>query len=173
MSLKLIAAELLFSCPGYRVQYGDAQSLCRDIYVPGEITRTALAFKRPVQLYTSTNNPGAREVADILHKAMAGLELATAAPPEATHFLLYLSSETFVGEAGERLADEVRLAMQFKQSFVMLHENDMKNGGCVSACSSNRPWLTAADKNFPAHIVAGVRATILDHTPRSDCGWPV
>ena len=149
MSLKLIASELLWACPGYTQLYevsyygvgGDSpqsvhsrkreKTLYGDIHVPGEITESTLQFKAPVRLYVSANNPGAREVGEVLQQAMAGLELSTAPPPTATHFLLYLAHETFVGEAGERLADEVRSIMHWLPTgIVMLHENDMKNGGC-------------------------------------------
>ena len=104
ISLKLLAAELLFACPGCKEEHqDDLTSLTQDIYVPGEITETPLSFRRAVRIYASPNNPGAREVADVLKKAMAGLELSTEPPPAATHFLLYLAQDTFVGEAGEEL----------------------------------------------------------------------
>jgi hypothetical protein len=145
VSLKLIASELLFACPGYKEEYfcafehmdatspsTEKKTLYEDIFVPGEVTETPLKFHGPVRLYVSANNPGAREVGEVLQKAMEGLELSADAPPAATHFLLYLAHETFVGEAGERLAAEVR-AMMFgtaSRSIVMLHENDLANGGC-------------------------------------------
>ena len=136
------------ACPGYKEQYGasylegDAglaagskrqKTLYADIYVPGEITELHLKLKQPVRLYASPNNPGAREVVTALREAMAGLELSAAPPPTGTHFLLYLAHETFVGEAGERLAEEVRAMMRANQPIVMLHENDKQNGGCEFA----------------------------------------
>ena len=130
VSLKLLAADLLFSCPGYLEEYHEITKLIQDIYVPGEITEAPLAFKKAVRVYASPNNPGAREVAGALQKAMAGLELSTEPPPTATHFLLYLAHETFVGEVGEKLAAEVRAMMSSDRPIVMLHENDMQNGGC-------------------------------------------
>ena len=131
ISLKLIASELLSSCPGYKEEYEDqGKALIQDIYVPGEITDTPLVFKHPVRMYASPHNPGAPKVAEVLQKAMVGLELSTAPPPTATHFLLYLAHETFVGEAGERLADEVRQMMRMDRPIVLLHENDMERGGC-------------------------------------------
>ena len=48
-------------------------------------------------------------------------------PPEAataTHMLLYLSKETFVGAAGDRLADEVRAARAAKLPVLLLHEKN-------------------------------------------------
>ena len=52
-------------------------------------------------------------MAQVFHrKAIAGLELSPDPPPAvSTHFLLYVALETFVGEAGERLAEEVRLSL--------------------------------------------------------------
>ena len=134
ISLKLLAAELLFACPGCKEEHqDDLTSLIRNIYVPDEITETPLSFRRAVRIYASPNNPGAREVADVLKKAMAGLELSTEPPPAATHFLLYLAQDTFVGEAGEELAKEVRAEMRADRPIVMLHENDLENGGCEFA----------------------------------------
>ena len=106
VSLKLIAADLLFGCPGYAEEYADKE-LSQDIYVAGEITEKPLVFKQPVHLYASPNNPGACEVADVLQNAMQGLALSTDPPPAATAFLLYLAYETFSGELGEQLAAEL------------------------------------------------------------------
>ena len=83
-----------------------------------------------MRVFASPNNPGAREVAAVLQQAMAGLELSAAPPPTANHFLLYLAHDTFVGEAGRQLAEEVRLMMRTGQPIVLLHENDMEDGGC-------------------------------------------
>ena len=55
------------------------------------------------------------------------------APPSgerATHFLLYLSEHTFVGEDGQRLADEVRAARVANMDIAMVHENDPALNGC-------------------------------------------
>ena len=146
VSLKLLVAELLLACPGYDKQYDasfrneeeaqlpdvsrrEGKMLYADIYVPGEITETPLKFKEEVRIYASANNPGAREVVEVFQKRMA-VEVCFAPPPMATHFLLYLAHETFVGEAGEKLAEEVRHMLQQDLPIVMLHENDMRNGGC-------------------------------------------
>merc|ERR1739847_210982 len=116
VSLKLLASELLLACPGYDTLYSD-------IHVPGEITEATLKLT-DVRIYTSPDNPGAREVAEILQKQIKGLQLSAVPPPAVgTHFLLYLAHETFVGEAGERLAEEVRRMTRTNQPIVMLHEN--------------------------------------------------
>ena len=49
---------------------------------------------------------------------------------EATHFLLYLNTETFVGEAGEVFAEQVRTARAVNMPILMLHETDPAAGGC-------------------------------------------
>jgi hypothetical protein len=156
VSLKLIATELIWACPGFANHYHSAYddgvtlvqsssgavaelttaeltmlpSLYADIYVRGEITELQLNFKGTARMYASPNNPGANKAATVIQRGMVGLELSSSPPPSASHFLLYLAHQTWVGEAGERLAEEVRNAMRTNQSIVMLHENDMQNGGC-------------------------------------------
>ena len=46
--------------------------------------------------------------------------------------LLYLNCKTFVGEAkdGNKLADEVMMAMAAKLPLIMVHDNDPARGGC-------------------------------------------
>jgi hypothetical protein len=149
VSLKLLISELLLACPGYNQQYeasfyvegGNLQvdqhrkkekTVYRDIFVTGEITEATLQLT-DVRIYVSPENPGACEVAQVLQKEIMGLTLTASRPPTATHFLLYLAHETFVGEAGERLAEEVRAMMRTKQPIVMVHENNMQNGGCEFA----------------------------------------
>ena len=50
--------------------------------------------------------------------------------PTATHFLLYLSQQTFVGENGRRLAEQVRAFRERGMSYLMIHENDPLKHGC-------------------------------------------
>ena len=50
---------------------------------------------------------------------------------EPTHFLLYLTSQTFVGEQGERLAAQVRAAMAAQLPIVLAHESDEQRCGCA------------------------------------------
>ena len=47
-----------------------------------------------------------------------------------THFLLYLNVDTFNGEAGIQLANELRIARAAGLPVVMAHENDPERGGC-------------------------------------------
>ena len=66
-----------------------------------------------------------------------------------------MAHETFVGEAGEQLAVEVRAMMRTNQPIVMLHENDMKNGGCEFArMFSTTPQDLIADGLYKALALA-------------------
>jgi len=138
VGLKLLAEEVLLGCPNIynrllasgRLTSSPQHPLYNDIFVPGELTNQKLGFIRPVSLYSSSSNPGASMAAEVIVSAIEGLGLSAKPPPEATHFLLYLAHETWVGEAGERLAEEVRQMMSLSLPIVMLHENDMANGGC-------------------------------------------
>ena len=47
-----------------------------------------------------------------------------------TQVLLLLSQSTFVGQAGEVLANRVRAAMEANMSFIMIHQTDVSNDGC-------------------------------------------
>ena len=133
VSLKLLAEQLLLSCPTYE------EETRLPLYIPGDITLQPLRFSSSVVLYASTNNPGAAAVAAVLAEGVHALSV-TESPPalvsnggEGTHFLLYLSHETYVGEKGDALAEEVRQARAANLPLVMLHENDMANGGCEFA----------------------------------------
>ena len=50
-----------------------------------------------------------------------------------THMLLYLCKETFVGDAGQRLAHEIREAIRLDLCVVMVHECDPDKNGCPFA----------------------------------------
>jgi len=45
-------------------------------------------------------------------------------------FFLYLNEDTWIGEAGERLASEVRIARRANVPIVLVHENDPDAGAC-------------------------------------------
>ena len=135
VSLKLLAEQLLLGSPVYTPEQ-------LPLYVPGELARQRLSFPSTVALYASPNNPGAAAVAARLREAMASLGVTETPapatedggdsrydPPGATHMLLYLCHETYVGKEGEALAEELRLARKADFPIVMLHENDMDNGG--------------------------------------------
>ena len=67
-------------------------------------------MSKKVVLYASPHNPGATAVAADLAAGMEGVVVSSERPLSATHFLLYLNSQTYEGEPGERLADELRAA---------------------------------------------------------------
>ena len=127
-------------------QYKIKQTL--SLYVPGELLRNRLVFKKAVILYASPNNPGARALAAELEQAYPGIsttedpqhisvmrrgavDISSAAA--ATHFLLYLNSRTYMDAAGDRLAEELRRARTAKLTIVMAHENVPELGGCEFA----------------------------------------
>lgn len=160
VSLKEIAEFLLLQSPRYK----DLDEL--PMYVPGEILSMRLAFESPLTLYVSPNNPGARTFASELEHAYAQVNVVESLPDpfqsgsEVTHFLLYLNSETFLGDAGVRLAEEVRAVRagqsarvpksisalllgkisfrSFKSAkgrspllrIILAHEKDLERGGC-------------------------------------------
>ena len=102
--------QLLLGCPAYAKQ-SDASV---KVFVPNSIPRRFWRLKKGTQvvLKTSPNNPGAATAAASLHKTLPLLQCKsvdiTDNELEPTHMLLYLNSDTFVGEAGAELADEVR-----------------------------------------------------------------
>ena len=149
VSLKLLAEQLLLSCPregnlgsfSHRHSRSfDIEKLSEarnhiDLFIPGELQREtmALSHPRPV-LYASPHNPGAMAVAADLAAGM-GRELEVTAGGtdiKVTHFLLYLNDQTYRGEAGKRLADELRVVRAMGGAkVVMVHENDLARGGCT------------------------------------------
>ena len=113
-----------------------------------EASSTQLSFYGTVPLlYASTNNPGANLVTLELVDSFRASErpATTSVQPRALRrrtgeqldtaliFLLYLDSETWIGDAGVLLADEVRAARTGGMRIVMLHEMDIERGGCEFA----------------------------------------
>ena len=142
VSLKVIAEALLLKTPKYENE--KALPLC----IPGELRADDLAFPKPVVLWASTLNDGARDLADAVAAAVAGSISVTATTPsrlsspprasdrggdEATHMLLYLKKSTWAGEGAEALAEQVRAAREARLPIVMAHENDAVRGGCIFA----------------------------------------
>jgi len=142
VSLKVIAEALLLKTPKYE---GEKElPMC----VPGELRADDLAFPKPVVLWASTLNAGARGLANAVAVAVAGSISVTDAIPsllsslprasdscgdEATHMLLYLNKATWAGEGAEALAEQVRAAREARLPIVMAHENDAVRGGCIFA----------------------------------------
>jgi len=140
VSLKVIAEALLLKTPKYAGE--KALPLC----IPGELRADGLAFPKPVVLWASTLNAGARDLAKAVVAAMPGSISVTDAIPsllsslprasgsggdEATHMLLYLKWSTWAGDGAEPLAEQVRAARRARLPIVMAHENDAVRGGCV------------------------------------------
>ena len=134
-SLTLLAEQLLLGCPSYRSQAE------LPLFVPGELSQLRLSFPSAVALYASPNNPGAAETAARLRSSVVGLSVtdepaapaAGGKPPGATHMLLYLCEQTYLGKPGELLAAELREARDAAVPIVMLHENEPARGGCEFA----------------------------------------
>ena len=128
VSLKVIAEALLLKTPKYE---GEKElPLC----IPGEIRADDLAFPKPVVLWASTLNAGARGLADAVAAAVAGGISVTDSSgdgDEATHMLLYLNRSTWTSEGAEALAEQVRAARSAKLPIVMAHENDAVRAGCI------------------------------------------
>ena len=66
VSLKVIAEALLLKTP----KYAGEDEL--PLYIPGEVRADSLAFTKPVVLWASTLNAGARDLADAVVAAVAG-----------------------------------------------------------------------------------------------------
>ena len=142
VSLKVIAEALLLKTPKYAGE--DELPLC----IPGEVRADDLAFPKPVVLWASTLNAGARDLADAVVAAVAGGVSITDATPsrlsslprssvgggdgdEATHMLLYLNRSTWAGDGAEALAEQVRAARRARLPIAMAHENDAVRSGCI------------------------------------------
>ncbi|EOD35585.1 hypothetical protein EMIHUDRAFT_98575 [Emiliania huxleyi CCMP1516] len=143
VSLKVIAEALLLKTPKY------ARKRSLPLYIPGEVRAKDLAFHKPVVLWASTLNAGARDLAAAVVAAVAGGKISiTAATPsrlsslprssgsggdddEATHMLLYLNRVTWAGDGAEALAEQVRAAREARLPIVMAHENDAVRNGCI------------------------------------------
>ena len=138
-SLKLLAEQLLLGCPGN----GAVERI--GLYVPGELPRQKLALKPGLLVYASQYNPGALAVANDLRTAM-GDSFAVTSDPEvglssrATHFMLLLNNQTYLGDLGPKLADELRIIKGISREapgikLAMVHENDAARGGCDFGCA--------------------------------------
>ena len=148
VSIKLLAEQIVLAQPAA------TSKLLKEggLYVVGELPRRRLAFRGSVLVYASPNNPGALRAAEQLCVGMGRAARATGSegatpqprratqmlpqPGQATHMLLYLNEHTFVGDAGARLADELRAVRAMEREamvetrVVMVHENDAQRGGC-------------------------------------------
>ena len=111
-----------------------------ELFIPGELPRQNLTFRKRPVVYASQHNPGALAMAIDLELAMDGqievtsdaAELIVEGRPIVTHFLLLLNNQTYLHSEGEKLAEELRRARAAGSAIeiVMVHENDQDRGGC-------------------------------------------
>ena len=78
--------------------------------------------------------------------------------------LLYLCHETYLGDKGDALSEELRCARQAGFPIVMLHETDTDNGGCEFA----RFFETT-----PGDLIAGGLYKMLAIAACPGVFWPV
>ena len=114
-SLKALAhAALRLGAPA---GHSNTKLRFEDLYVSGELSRRLLHFGKQVTLHASPHNSGAREAAEALGAAMGSQLLVSDGTDHKapTHFLLYLNAETFAGEEGRLLAEELRQRATWKR----------------------------------------------------------
>ena len=137
VALKQLAEQLLLGCP----RQGSSKGLGNmELFIPGELPRQNLTFRKRPVVYASQHNPGALAMAIDLELAMDGqievtsdaAELIVEGRPIVTHFLLLLNNQTYLHSEGEKLAEELRRARAAGSAIeiVMVHENDQDRGGC-------------------------------------------
>jgi uncharacterized membrane protein YbaN (DUF454 family) len=163
LSLKLICHEMLRVSPLYSVGAG-AVTLKKGLYIPREVMSKKLACDNVV-LYASPNNPGAVAAAAEVAAQIKGVTMVETLEG-ATHMLLYLSYDTWLGEKGTALAEEVgrlradkphqAMALDLfnqitntpqKLPIIMLHEQDpdstsFVDGSQNAACEFGRFFST-------------------------------
>ena len=233
VSLQLLGEVVLLGSPVYQ------NETALPLYMPGDITSKNWAFRPPITVYCSPNNPGCEKNTEALRLTLmslrqgtssgslrsedsktksgessgGGTETSTATRDltkavgmlssaefdpglsistsirgglgalKPSHMILYLNDQTFVGEAGERLADEVRNARKAGTPIVMLHQNDPEDGGCEVPPAA--PLLPAAEPHIRASPTCSssaeraassgvaVWAILCEHTSRSHPRRPV
>ena len=150
VTLKLIAMEVLSACPSISTDV-----LTEGLYFPGEINCAMLCLEKPVVLMVSDHNPGAADLANELEAAFDGITISpvSAVPSrgrgftrslEENFFLLYLNKHTFLNEAGEYLAAQVReVHRRTPKRILLVHENDIALDPCEFGRSPHRTPLLA------------------------------
>ena len=93
---------------------------------------------------------------------------STCTPPSVvcstcTHMLLYLCKETFVGDAGQRLAHEIREANRLSLPIVMVHECDPDKNGCPFA----QFFRTTPDDLISAGLYGAIAVSHTDLEPQT------
>ena len=106
VGLRQLAEQVGLGCANY------APETSLPLYVPGEITLKQWAFRPPITVYCSPNNPGAKEIAERLQAFLKKQDLAltlTEDPAEAKKasvFLLYLHGDIWTSTNPHRVALE-------------------------------------------------------------------
>ena len=141
----MIAEEVLSGCPSI-----SKDGLSKGLFFPGELECAKLRLKNPVTLVVSKHNPGAADVAKVLAAAFDGITIRPTSVEkgqrrnafswqedldismsEEWFFLLYLNECTFLDDAGELLAKQVRaMREQDPRCILLVHENNAALGGC-------------------------------------------
>jgi len=155
LTLKMIAIRVLHCMPSYLSHQHPPV-----VYIPGEIESQTFEFPQPIHLYASDFNPGAAEMMDEFvqrYQAMTVTQeppqclqrsnrssqrlsrlsvslaktLGLDHPEELTHMVLYLTDQTFVGQIGQHLSQEVQQARSLGIEILLIHENDPDHDGCA------------------------------------------
>ena len=157
VSLKMIAEQILLGSPEYwdraalplyvpgeitrrNLAFRGLPTLFISRFNPGAAKVSAVlqtsmpGLKTTVQLPSDEPNDGTEFVSSSRFGTMLSknttLRRRTPQSGQPTHVMLYLAEHTWVGDPGQHLAGEVRRARAIGLPFVLLHENDMDNGGC-------------------------------------------
>ena len=153
VTLKLLAEQLLRACP-----HADSFRLEEGLFVPDEPTHYCWAFrgmwkasrKQLAVCFSAANNPGAeavlREVQDApqVRGTSKPFQLVPLPAPmglcSSSVLAIHIGRNTFTGDMGNRLAEEVSVAQAAGLRILLLHENDPAAGGCeLSLCLAAAP----------------------------------
>ena len=149
----MIAVDVLSGCPGV-----SHEILASGLFFKGELECERLRLKKRVTLVVSVNNPGADRVAEEIAgkfssviiksafefaregrrtvlNAFVGRSSRALKSLGIQFFVLYLNKSTFLGEAGDLLAAELREFLQHNppSAILLLHENTDALEGCEFA----------------------------------------
>ena len=114
ISLKLLAHQLLLGCPcdkGLPHKFFGHPTNSLAIFLPGEVSRSRLAFSAPVLIYTSANNPGASRTVALLQEGTVGLRWTDVTPFTPLQFGSEPRVEMTAKESAGRLVGKVVSAL--------------------------------------------------------------
>jgi hypothetical protein len=118
------------SSPGKEVSQSESSELSAPVKVMRRGSSDAAAAGAAAAMATASatvsksSDPGLR---------ISASRKGTLGAKSSSHMILYLSSQTFVGEEGKHLASEVRDARKAGTPIVMVHQCDPDDGGCEFA----------------------------------------